>query len=174
MEPQDFLPPDEAFNQSGAKPKPFLDLSNAEVEEKLSAINRVTYRLTLVRERGGENPQVFPEAGVVAVECPVDHREAGFFMPDKLINGVWQVNTGWIEEPTIIVVLNKTAWKGVVKPTKEQKDAIANCIVEVGFDGDNFPISLRPEECQPLFLKAGQRVYVRSASGNPTISVFAV
>ena len=140
-----------------------------------SAINRVTLRYLSIRERGGEAYQDFPQNEYVGSEVAITHRQAAYIIPDMELGPEPKLlNLGWIDDPRLVVILNRTVWKGVTKPSKDQQKTIAGCVVLIGFASDSFPIRLEPKQQQPLLLSPGGKIYVRAESGSPIISVFAV
>lgn len=160
-----------------APPIPFVDRRNEPNEEVFSSINRVTYRITMVRERGGEEYQIFPPSAWSGLEIPIEnHRDAAFILPDLILNDqVRRLDFGWVSAPRVVAVLNKTRWKGVTNPTPEQSNKIARSVVMLGFDSERFPLRIAPGETQPLLISSSVLyVFVKAEAESPVISVFAV
>jgi hypothetical protein len=160
------------------EPKPFVDLISIGSEKpSVSSVNRVTFRTTLVRERWAEDYQHFPPNSFSGCEVSVSHRNPAFIMPDLEISGeLVVVETGWVDGPRVLCILNRTVWKGVVKPTKQQKSDVESSVVLIGFDGLTFPLMISPGQCQTLLLNQGvkPRLYLVAKSGSPKVSIFAV
>ena len=140
-----------------------------------SVINRLTLRYLSIRERGGEQYQDFPQNEYVGCEVHVSHKQAAYVIPDmEAGKEPLKLNLGWIDSPRLVVILNRTVWKGAAKPTRQQQQAIAECVLLVGFSNSSFPILLEPRQQQPLLLSPDTDLYIKAKSGIPIVSIFAV
>lgn len=157
-------------------PKPYLDLSGQPIDEKLSSINRVTYRLSFIRERGGEEYQVFPSEMWMGMEIPISHRQPAFGMPDLSVElKPHKLDLAWIKTPRLVCLLNKTCWKGVTKPTEQQVQTIKESVIQIGFSKSEFPLKICPGETQPMLLSpSALNIYVKAEAHHPSLSIFAV
>ena len=154
-------------------PVPMVTL-NRESSPEPSKINRLTLRWLSIRERASEKYQDFPENEYVGCEVLISHQQAAYIVPDmKLGTHVTKLNTGWIDEPRMVVILNKTIWKGSVHPTPAQRAVIASSVVLIGFSATEFPIRIGPKQQQPLLLTPGTKIYLRAEAGSPIVSIFA-
>lgn len=150
----------------------YVDVRSRERQDTL--ISRVTYRVSLVRERSGEEYQVFPSTGYAGAEIPIDNDQPAYTVPGMKLSGVVKVQFGWIEAPRVFAVINRTHWRGSYVPTPEEQSVIDNSLIGVGFDGTTFPLLVAPGQLQPLLLNHQTQVFLKAISGEPTYSIFCV
>jgi len=160
------------FEEEPELPKPFVDVSAGDPDDSPESVNRVTVRLSMIRERWSEDSQSFPSA--IGWEESIYHDSPAYIVPDfKIGADALKLNLGWVEEPILICVLNKTCWKGTANPSAEQISQIKKSLVWIGFDGETWPLCISPDASQPLFVSGASSVYVKAVEGNPTIAIFA-
>jgi len=160
--------------QEQEAPSPFISMTEGDPEDAPDSVNRVTIRLSMIRERWGEDSQSFPAA--LGWEEEVSHDSPAFVMPDLKISHhhPQKIDFGWVSSPILVCILNKTRWKGTVNPSEAQRRQIDASLVWIGFDGKTWPLCIGPDASQPLFVTPGADVYVSAVQGTtPTIAIFA-
>lgn len=157
-------------------PRAFVQLSEVDDADQVDDISRVTMHLGSVRERSHSEPQPFPPGAYVGFEVQISHQDPAFILPDKILDAkpLRIDSLGWVSDPRVVIVLNRTRWRGSSQPTLAQEQEIAESIILVGFDGEQFPLEIRPGQQQPLLLSPQSQVWVRACSGQPVVSVFLV
>jgi hypothetical protein len=82
------------------------------------------------------------------------------------------IDTGWVESPSLLSIVNEEGRFLQVNPTKEQREAIDAAVLEISFDGATAHMYVPPGETfrvSPLV-----RIHVRSRKGEAKYTVFAV
>lgn len=154
-------------------PQPFLATDNSDAVE--SKVNRVTMRFDMIREIGGQESQVFPPANYNYAVVPIAHRESAFIKPTHEVGAeAAELETGWIKEPRLVALLNRTRWSATVKPSQEQLEEINKHVILAGFSPDALHIRIPPGVMQPLHIKAGARVFIKAEYGSPILSYAVV
>ena len=167
-------------NKPPPLPVPFIKLDDKPSDQP-SAVNRLTTRLSIIRERWAEDSQVFPPA--YGWELGIEHDLPAYLLPDKKLGEKeWQTEFGWIEKPTMVCVLTK--WRGTMHPTEQQKTAVEDSLIFIGFgkkvglhptlEITDYPLCVVPNACQPLFLTLDHTtIYLKAQKGTtPTVSIF--
>lgn len=150
----------------------FVQIDNS--QPRKHAVNRITFRCTTVRERGGQEYEFFPPSSFAGVEVPIGHNCPAFIMPATPIGPEpLPIQTGWVKEPALVAILNSTRLLSPFRPTKEEIAAVQKSVALIGFAADYFPLRLAPGMTQYLWLQPGAKLYVKAEAGEPLISIFA-